>query len=77
MNKEQLVREFIGYFGGTAEGIRVFAVHPGRLRTSVAAADADTEPADAARELADWVERVDREAPVGCHDLMRGGLIEW
>lgn len=59
------------------EGIRVFAVHPGRLRTSVAAADADTEPTDAARTLADWVERVDREAPVGCHDLMRGELIEW
>lgn len=60
-----------------SDGVRVFAIHPGRLRTSVAAADADTEPADAARELADWVERVDREAPVGCHDLMRGELIEW
>lgn len=59
------------------EGIRVFAVHPGRLRTSVAAADADTEPEVAARTLADWVEQVDRDAPVGCHDLMRGELIEW
>lgn len=59
------------------EGIRVFAVHPGRLRTSVAAVDADTEPAVAARTLADWVEHADREAPVGCHDIMRGELIEW
>jgi len=58
-------------------GIRVFAVHPGRLRTSVGAADADTEPADAARALADWVERVDREAPCACFDLLRGGLVEW
>jgi len=59
------------------EGIRVLAVHPGRLRTTAAAADADTDPADAARALADWVERVDRDAPCACHDLMGGGLIEW
>lgn len=59
------------------EGIRVLAVHPGRLRTTVAAVDADTDPAEAARALADWVERVDRNAPFGCHDLMGGGLIEW
>lgn len=59
------------------EGIRVLAVHPGRLRTTVAAADADTDPADAARALADWVERVDRDAPCACHDLTGGGLIEW
>jgi NAD(P)-dependent dehydrogenase (short-subunit alcohol dehydrogenase family) len=60
-----------------AEGIRVFAVHPGRLRTSVGAADADTEPEAAARALADWVERIDRDAPCACHDLMGGGVIEW
>lgn len=59
------------------DGIRVLAVHPGRLRTSVGAADADTDPADAARALADWVERVDRDAPCACYDLMRGGVIEW
>ena len=58
-------------------GIRVLAVHPGRLRTSVGAVDADTDPADAARALADWVERVDRDAPCACHDLMGGGLVEW
>lgn len=59
------------------EGILVFAVHPGRLRTSVGAADADTEPEAAARALADWVERADRDAPCACHDLMGGGVIEW
>lgn len=59
------------------EGIRVFAVHPGRLRTSVGAADADTEPETAARAFADWVERVDRNAPCVCHDLMGGSVIEW
>ena len=30
MNKEQLVKEFLGYFGGTAAGIRVFTA-PGRV----------------------------------------------
>lgn len=60
-----------------AEGIRVLAVHPGRLKTSVGAADADTDPAAAARALADWASRVDRDAPCGCYDLLRGGLVEW
>lgn len=59
------------------EGIRVFAVHPGRLRTAVGAADADTEPAAAARRFADWVDEVDRDAVCGVHDLMAGGLIPW
>ena len=59
------------------EGVRVFSVHPGRLRTSVGAVDADTDPADAARKLADWVDHVDRDAPCGCYDLMGGGLGEW
>jgi NAD(P)-dependent dehydrogenase (short-subunit alcohol dehydrogenase family) len=58
-------------------GIRVFAVHPGRLRTSVGAVDADTDPAVSARALADWALRVDREAPCGLWDLMADGLLEW
>ena len=32
-----------------AAGIRVFALHPGRLRTAAGAADADTDPGVAAR----------------------------
>jgi len=59
------------------EGVRVLAVHPGKLRTPNGAADADTEPADAARALADWLDRADRDAPCGAWDLMGGGLIEW
>jgi NAD(P)-dependent dehydrogenase (short-subunit alcohol dehydrogenase family) len=31
--------------------VRVWAVHPGRLRTAMAGSDADVEPADAARRL--------------------------
>jgi NAD(P)-dependent dehydrogenase (short-subunit alcohol dehydrogenase family) len=59
------------------EGIRVFAVHPGRLRTSAAAADADTEPRVAAARLSEWVESVGRNADCGLHDLMTGGVIPW
>lgn len=59
------------------EGIRVVAVHPGRLRTTVGASDADTEPAAAARALAGWVGQLDRDAPCACYDLMRGGVLEW
>ena len=59
------------------EGIRVFAVHPGRLRTAAAAVDADTEPQVAAARLSEWVESVGRNAECGLHDLMAGGVIPW
>jgi NAD(P)-dependent dehydrogenase (short-subunit alcohol dehydrogenase family) len=59
------------------EGIRVLAVHPGRLKTSVAAADADTEPRVAAERLAEWLDSLDRDADCRLHDLMGGGVIPW
>jgi NAD(P)-dependent dehydrogenase (short-subunit alcohol dehydrogenase family) len=58
-------------------GIKVFAVHPGRLKTEVAPADADVEPRVAAAKLADWIERTDENTPCGLYDLINGGLIEW
>lgn len=59
------------------EGLRVFAVHPGRLKTEVAPPDADVEPYDAARKLFSWLQTIDRNAICGCHDLMSSELIEW
>ena len=59
------------------EGIRVWAVHPGRLTTQAAASDADTDPAVAAERLADWVNAVDRDADCFLYDLMGGGVIPW
>jgi len=58
-------------------GIKVFAVHPGRLKTEVAPADADVEPRAAAAKLADWIDRTDENTPVGLNNLIEGGLIEW
>lgn len=60
-----------------SEGVRVLAVHPGRLMTESGAADADTPPREAAVKLADWIQSFDPAQVCGCHDLMAGGLIEW
>ena len=59
------------------EGIRVWAVHPGRLKTQAAAVDADTGPEVAAERLADWLDAVDRDADCLLYDLMGGGVIPW
>ncbi len=59
------------------EGIRVWAVHPGRLMTEAAAYDAVTEPAVAAERLADWLNAVDRDADCFLYDVMGGEVIPW
>jgi NAD(P)-dependent dehydrogenase (short-subunit alcohol dehydrogenase family) len=59
------------------EGIRVWAVHPGRLMTEAAAYEADTDPAVAAEKLADWLNTVDREADCFLYDLMEGRVVPW
>ena len=59
------------------QGIRVFAVHPGRLQTEVGAPDADTDPRTAAIALADWIDQVDDKTVCGFHDIMNDKLIEW
>ena len=59
------------------QGIRVFAVHPGRLKTEVGAPDADTDPQTAAIALADWIGRIDDKTICGFHDIMGKKLIDW
>lgn len=56
------------------EGIAVFAVHPGGLRTAMATPEADTEPADAATRLADWLEAADRSMTRQFIDLGKGTM---
>lgn len=60
-----------------ASGVRVLAVHPGKLRTPLGAADADTDAADAARAFADWAAAVPRDAPCALYDVTGGGVIGW
>lgn len=59
------------------EGIRVFAVHPGRLKTSAGAVDADTDPGAAAEKFVHWLDSVSRDADCGLHDLMTGEILPW
>jgi NAD(P)-dependent dehydrogenase (short-subunit alcohol dehydrogenase family) len=46
------------------EGIAVYAVHPGRLRTRMGSADADVEVEEAAARLLDWLARARATEPV-------------
>lgn len=56
------------------EGIAVFAVHPGGLRTAMATPEADTDPADAALWLADWLETADLSMSGQFIDLGKGTM---
>jgi NAD(P)-dependent dehydrogenase (short-subunit alcohol dehydrogenase family) len=47
-----------------SDGIRVWAIHPGRLQTQFGGRDADTEPAFAARKLIDLVDTKRGDTPV-------------
>lgn len=58
-------------------GVRVVAVHPGRLKTPLGAADADVDPSDAARALADWAAALPRNAPCALYDVMDDDVIDW
>lgn len=50
-----LHRELVG------EGIAIYAVHPGRLRTRMGSADADTDAGEAAARLLEWLGQHRRE----------------
>lgn len=59
-----------------ADGIAVHAVHPGRIRTAMASADADLEPEDAAARFLAWLDALPADAPVGCWDT-EGHRLPW
>jgi NAD(P)-dependent dehydrogenase (short-subunit alcohol dehydrogenase family) len=60
-----------------ADKIRVFAIHPGGLKTSVAPPDADVEPSDAALRLSHWIDDADDTLDCACYDLTTGEIIDW
>lgn len=59
------------------EGIAVVAVHPGQLKTSTAALDADTDPCVAAEKLYEFVAMIDKSTECRVYDVMKGEVIEW
>ncbi|PWB69528.1 short-chain dehydrogenase [candidate division GN15 bacterium] len=59
------------------DGIKVIAVHPGQLKTSAAALDADTDPHVAAEKLDDFISHLDSSTECRMYDLMKGEYIEW
>ena len=59
------------------EGIRVVALHPGRLTTSLAAAVADTDPSVAAERFFNSLSRLDRQRKCTFFDLMEDGTLPW
>jgi NAD(P)-dependent dehydrogenase (short-subunit alcohol dehydrogenase family) len=65
------------YHGLKDENIGVYAVHPGRLKTSVAPPDADIDPRDAAVRLYDWITWDDIDRNCRLYDLMNDSTIEW
>jgi NAD(P)-dependent dehydrogenase (short-subunit alcohol dehydrogenase family) len=58
-------------------GIRVFAVHPGRLKTEAGAPDADWEPREAAEALAGWIGTTPPGPMRGIYDLQTGEILDW
>lgn len=59
------------------EGIKVVAVHPGQLKTSTAALDADTDPRVAAEKLFDFISRIEESTECGVYDIMKDEVLEW
>jgi NAD(P)-dependent dehydrogenase (short-subunit alcohol dehydrogenase family) len=57
--------------------VKVFTIHPGRLKTAVAPFDADVEPRDAAVKLAGWIERVDDKTEFKFYDIMNDASFDW
>jgi NAD(P)-dependent dehydrogenase (short-subunit alcohol dehydrogenase family) len=57
--------------------IRVYAVHPGRLKTAVAPPDAEVSPREAALKLAEWLEQSDNRREFGFYDIIGGTTIGW
>lgn len=57
-------------------GIQVHAIHPGRMKTLSAAANATLDPEDAAKYVLDWVED-QRESETGLFIEPNAGVLPW
>ncbi|HAN17731.1 MAG: hypothetical protein A2X13_08255 [Bacteroidetes bacterium GWC2_33_15] len=57
--------------------IKVFAIHPGSLKTEVAPPDADTEPAIAAQKLFHWIINDTKPSTDSFYNIIDGSILEW
>lgn len=57
--------------------VKVFAIHPGNLKTDVAPPDADTEPYEAALNMYNWISSADKLPTDKFYDVMHGKNLEW
>jgi NAD(P)-dependent dehydrogenase (short-subunit alcohol dehydrogenase family) len=57
--------------------VKVFAVHPGNLKTAVAPPDADTEPDEAAINMYNWLTSADQLPTDAFYDIMNQKELEW
>jgi len=57
--------------------IKVYAIHPGNLKTDVAPIDADTEPSEASKVLFKWITSNNKISNAHFYDLMNDSVLEW
>jgi len=57
--------------------VNVYAVHPGNLKTAVAAPDADTDPREGARKIFNWIIADDHKTKDQLYNVMDEIIIEW
>ncbi len=58
------------------KNISVHSVHPGKLLTAAAAADADVNPAEAALKLFNWIENIPPDLECCCYDIINNEVIK-
>ncbi len=57
--------------------IKIYAIHPGKLRTSCPPPDADTEPEVAANKFYQWVHNCDDKSVHKLHDIIEDKILPW
>ena len=57
--------------------IEIYAIHPGNIKTEVAPTDADTEPAESAAKIYNWVNLKDKPSVHNFYNIMDGKTLNW
>ena len=57
--------------------IKTYAIHPGNLKTDVAPPDADTEPAEAALKMFNWINLKNKSLTSDFYSIMDDSILDW